>query len=368
MPTPVELPAALDRELAAFRSFLRVECGLSANTLAAYTRDLLNLFTFLVERGRADLAAVGVRDLIDHLASLKNEGVGRGGLSSTSVIRHLATIRVFFRWLSATGKIGENPAEHLDRPTRWKKLPGVLSPKQIRSLIEAPRPEPRPVKKAAGSEHSGGGERSGKADRIAGVIYLRDRALLELLYASGLRASEAATLRVQDVHRTLGVVMVTGKGGKQRLVPIGTPALNAIDEYLEQCRPILAKAVAPGEAGPGAKSTRTTATAKRAGGRKTPGNTAAAVDGPLLLSRTGRALERVAIWQIVRKHAAAAGLPDVHPHKLRHSFATHLLAGGADLRTVQEMLGHADIGTTQIYTHVDRSHLRDVVRKHHPRG
>jgi integrase/recombinase XerD len=172
-------------------------------------------------------------------------------------------------------------------------------------------------------------------------MYLRDRAMLELMYACGLRASEVANLRVRDLHEKLGVVMARGKGDKQRLVPIGKPAQGAVSEYLRECRPRLARVGDPLE--------------DRG-------------DGRLLLSRTGRPLERVAVWQIVRRCAAAAGLARVHPHMLRHSFATHLLMGGADLRVVQELLGHADVGTTQIYTHVDAKRLREVQRRFHPRA
>jgi integrase/recombinase XerD len=229
-------------------------------------------------------------------------------------------VRVFCRWLHARGLVAEDPSQILERPTRWKKLPGVLSPKQLKALIESPRPE---AARKDGPEQP--------------PLWLRDRAMLELMYASGLRASEVGALGLTDLHDTLGVVRVTGKGNKQRLVPVGKPAQNAIRAYMSECRVVLV----------------------RPDGRD---------KGRLLLSRSGRPLERVAVWQIVKRHAATAGLRDVHPHMLRHSFATHLLAGGADLRVVQELLGHADISTTQIYTHVDRSRLRDVHRKHHPRG
>ncbi|MCA9290540.1 MAG: tyrosine-type recombinase/integrase, partial [Phycisphaerales bacterium] len=200
-----------------------------------------------------------------------------------------------------------------ETPTRWKRLPGVLTPKQMRDLLEAPNPD-------------------------AGRLWLRDRTMLELMYAAGLRASEVGVLALRDHNDTLNVLRVTGKGRKQRLVPIGRPAQAWTRRYLEELRPHLARFD---------------------DGRD---------DQRLLLSHTGRPLERVAVWQIVRRNARLAGIRDVHPHRLRHSFATHLLAGGADLRVVQELLGHADIATTQIYTHVDRSRLREVVRKHHPRG
>lgn len=297
-----------------FLLFIRVECGLSANTLAAYSRDLTDLLTDLQAGGVKAIAKVSPRDLSTHLADLKTQRK----MAATSIIRHMATIKVFFRWLHGRGFITENPADILERPTRWRRLPGVLSPKQLKALLAAPQP----------AESDDGSE---------APLWLRDRAMLELMYSSGLRASEVGAVQMADFHETLGVVRLTGKGSKQRLVPVGKPALEALRRYLDVCRPRLV----------------------REDGRDR---------GHLLLSRSGRPLERVAVWQIVRRHAMAAGLKGVHPHVLRHSFATHLLAGGADLRVVQELLGHADIGTTQIYTHVDRSHLKDVHSRHHPRA
>ena len=301
-----------------FLGFLRVECGLAANSVQAYDRDLRELLSDLTLSGRTSAAQIAPRDLTLHIARLHAER----NLSGSSVTRHLATIKVFCNWLLSTGLVTDNPAEALDRPHRWKKLPGVLSPRQMRALVEAPRPEPDDL-----------------SDLRSVPLHLRDRAMLELMYACGLRASEVAALHVKDLHPELAVVLVTGKGDKQRLVPIGKPAQNAVRAYLELCRP------------------------KLASGPKRPDRS----DGRLLLSRTGRPLERVAVWQIVKKNAAFAGLAHVHPHMLRHSFATHLLSGGADLRVVQELLGHADIGTTQIYTHVDSSRLKSVHTKFHPR-
>lgn len=316
-----------------FESYLRVECGLSANTLEAYGRDLRELSGVLSAAGRSSPAQVTPRDLSDYLGRLR----GERSLAGASVVRHLATAKVFFRFLAASGRIEANPSRHIDQPTRWKKLPSVLSPRQAKALIESDRPaRPKPGAATGTAPRS---RRSPAAlaslEAIDAALALRDRTLLELLYSCGLRASEAAALRAGDFKPTLGVVLVTGKGDKQRLVPVGEPAQQAIERYEQQARPVLARA-----------------------GRD---------QGRLLLSRTGRPLERVAIWQLVKKHARQAGLPDVHPHTLRHSFATHLLAGGADLRVVQELLGHADIGTTQIYTHVDRSRLRHVHQKFHPR-
>lgn len=301
-----------------FLLFIRVECGLSANTLDAYSRDLTDLLLDLQSRGLTSAPEITPRHLSQHLAALKTDR----GLASTSIIRHLATIKVFFRWLLARDFIEDNPADVLDRPTRWRRLPGVLSPRQLKALLDAPR-----LRADAPAPERDVSER----------LWLRDWAMLELMYASGLRASEVGAVELTDFHETLGVVRLTGKGNKQRLVPVGRPALEAMKRYLAECRPHLA----------------------RPDGRDR---------GRLLLSRSGRPLERVAVWQIVKRNAHLAGLKNVHPHVLRHSFATHLLAGGADLRIVQELLGHADIGTTQIYTHVDRSHLKDVHRKHHPRG
>jgi integrase/recombinase XerD len=309
------LPPAFASLAARFGAFVRVECGLARNTQEAYARDVDALLRDLAAAGRSKAADVTPRDLSNHLAALR----ARDGMAASSVTRHLATMRVFCRWLESTGAIRENPAEALDRPHRWKNLPDVLGPAQVKALLAAPKP----------SEGDGP------------PLHLRDRAMLELMYACGLRASEVGSLKVRDLHPTLAVAVVTGKGSKQRLVPIGKPAQAAIEEYLRDCRPRLVGGV---------------------DGRRPDRS-----GGSLLVSRTGRPLERVAVWQLVKKHAAAAGLRGVHPHTLRHSFATHLLAGGADLRTVQELLGHADIGTTQVYTHVDSSRLKAVTRKYHPR-
>jgi len=302
-----------DRARRAFLTYIRVECGLRPNTLEAYGRDLRDLFADLRERGRADLAGATPRDLAEHLASMKS----RHGLSGATIARRLACMRTFFRFLRAEGALEEDPTEWLDRPTQWKRLPHVLSPRQIRAMIDST-------------------DLDAQASRPGPALWMRDRALLELMYGCGLRASEVADACVDDVSDTLGVIKATGKGDRQRLVPMGRPAQQAIDRYLSDCRPTLL----------------------RPDGRD---------QGRLLLSRTGRPLERVAVWQIVKRRANAAGLKNVHPHMLRHSFATHLLIGGADLRVVQELLGHADIATTQIYTHVDKSRLKDVHQRFHPR-
>ncbi len=297
------------RPVREFLTYLRVEAGLAPATLDAYTRDLNDLVEYLRPGGVSIPEDVTPHHLAEHIRDLHR----KRNLQPSSIARHLTTIRVFFRFHQANGAIDDNPARLLEPPTRWKRLPGVLSPRQMQRLL------------AATSEETG-------------RLWLRDRAMLELMYAAGLRASEVATLRLTDYNATLGVLVVTGKGTKQRLVPVGRPAQHWTDRYLQELRPTLTRFD---------------------DGRDR---------GRLLVSHTGRPLERIAVWQIVRRLAAHAGMGDAHPHMLRHSFATHLLAGGADLRVVQELLGHADIATTQIYTHVDRARLRQVVKQYHPRG
>lgn len=334
---------AFEQARKSFSVFCRVECGLAKNTLESYDRDLRDLLSDLTAHGRATIESVTPRDLTDHMGRLKSEK----NLAGSSAVRHLATIKVFFRFLQSTHTIVDNPADHLDRPTKWKKIPNVLSPRQMRQLVEAPRPEhdlPPSARRAAASAASGVEPKPLPPTSAPTLpLHLRDRAMLELMYACGLRASEVADLKLKDLHTDSGVVIVTGKGNKQRLVPIGKPALKAVGDYLERCRPVLVS------------------------GSKANGKRPDKSEGRLLVSRSGKPLERVAVWQLVKKNAAAAGLARVHPHMLRHSFATHMLGGGADLRVVQELLGHADIATTQIYTHVDHTRLKAVHNKFHPR-
>ncbi len=301
-----------------FLIFLRVECGLLPATLEAYARDLDTLLLDLQQRGVGSIGDLTPRQLIDHIRSLSKDR----GYSPATVSRHIATIKVLCKWLCATGAFQSNPADHLDRPAKWKRLPGVMTPGEMRRLLNAPGPAP-----------------GAKPDTIP--LWKRDRAILELMYASGLRASEVGRIGLADLMEKTGIVRVLGKGDKQRLVPMGAPAMRAMDEYVRDCRSRLI-------------------TAERAAERRDMGR--------LFLTRSGRPIERVRVWQIVTRWAKAAGLKDVHPHTLRHSFATHLLMGGADLRIVQTLLGHADITTTQIYTHVDRSQLNRVIKALHPRG
>ena len=297
-----------DRAVDAFIAYVRVEAGLSPATLEAYARDLRTMVTRLAAAGLRAPDDVTVDHLAAHIRWLGTDGA----LDPRSIVRHLATMRVFFRWLHANTRIRRDPARLLERPTTWKRLPGTMTPGQMKRLVEAPSPE-------------------------AGALWLRDRAMLELMYAAGLRASEVGALKLNEYDPKLAILKVTGKGNKQRIVPIGQPAVDATERYLAELRPHLA--------------------------RHNDGRDRFRV----LLSVTGRPLDRVAVWQIVGRVARAAGIEGVHPHLLRHSFATHLVAGGADLRVIQELLGHADIGTTQVYTHVDRSHLRRAIERFHPR-
>jgi len=326
-------PPAFADTLKKFLGYIRVECGLSENTVSAYTRDLCDLFFDLESRGVTEVSCIEPRALVEHVARLRSVHE----MEATSVSRHLASIRVFCRWAVAMRLTETDPSTILERPTKWRNLPDVLSPKQMRTLVESPKP-----RGMMQDTHQSKADGKPKSRYDSKMLYLRDKALLELLYASGLRASEAAGIRVGDLHMTLGVVRVTGKGNKQRLVPVHAAAMLAVKHYLAECRPLLT------------------------GGHNVP------PDGSdlsrLLLSESGKPLERVAIWQIVNRAARDAGLGHVHPHMLRHSFATHLLAGGADLRVVQDLLGHADIGTTEIYTHVDRTGLKAMHKKFHPRG
>ena len=287
-----------------FLTYTRVECGFSPATLAAYAADLRDLWVWMVEHGRHSWDDLNPDAITNHLKWLEARG-----LAVSSIARHVATIRVFSRFLKANDLTETDPAEQLTQPVTWQRLPNVLSEEQVQRLLRAPDPESQ--------------------------LYQRDVAMLELLYAGGLRASEIAELRIDGVHLDLGVLRVLGKGAKERIVPVGGPALRAVRGYLDCLRDDLVRDESPCE--------------------------------NVFLSRNGQPITRIVVWQIVKRQAERAGLHDVHPHTLRHSFATHLLAGGADLRVVQELLGHSNIATTQVYTHVDRSRLKEVLDKFHPR-
>ncbi|MDX2146028.1 MAG: tyrosine recombinase [Planctomycetota bacterium] len=337
-----ELAPALAKVREQFLAYLRIECGMLPATLDAYGRDLLDLLLELPVDRSTPLEGLTPSALATHMAGLRKHR----GLEATSAARHLATLRVFCRWAVARGFLAEDPTGIVDAPSRWRKLPGVLSPKQMKALVELPgqlaeaqpgvaRRPPAGERRTSETARRPDGAEGGRAKQPS--LHVRDRAILELMYASGLRATELCTLSLGDYNPTLGVVRVVGKGAKVRLVPMGEPAQQALETYLKLCRPGLRM--------PDARDKQR-----------------------VFLSRSGRPLERVALWKIVKHWARLAGLPAAHPHTLRHSFATHLLSGGADLRIVQEFLGHADIATTQIYTHVTRDALKATHKKHHPRA
>ena len=288
----------------AFVTYLRTECHLALNTVVAYQRDMQR---FLVWLGNKKITELTIRQLSDYVGWL-----GEQTLEASSIARHIVSMKMFFKYLQLECILVDNKAELLGSQKLWKRIPTVMSPEVVEKFLSAPRKtEP---------------------------YFLRDRALLEMLYASGCRASEIASMNIADVHLAEGFCRALGKGSKQRMVPLGENAVLSITEYLEYLRPTLTR-------------------------RLTDDHQI------LFVSKNGRPLRREAIWEIVKKYAAIAGAPpSVSPHTLRHSFATHLLAGGADLRQVQEMLGHANITTTQIYTHVDQSRLKKVHSKFHPRA
>jgi integrase/recombinase XerD len=285
-----------------FLNFCRVEKGLAVNSLAAYRRDLERFQRFLSKTPAQQAGAEDVRAYLDSLYA--------AGLSARSVARHLTTLRNFFHFLLAEGIIPVDPTALLPLPRTWSAIPKFLNLQEIDCLLEVP-----------------------DRNKPTG---LRDRAMLELLYACGLRVSELCHLELSDINSELGVVRVTGKGNKQRLVPIGTSALQAVSDYLAGARPLLLH-------GRGSRY--------------------------LFVTARGGKLTRQGFWKLLGKHGKEAGIfRHLSPHVVRHSFATHLLEGGADLRSLQAMLGHADISTTQIYTHVSRSRLRDTIDRHHPRA
>jgi integrase/recombinase XerD len=287
-----------------FFQYLAGECRLSDNTLAAYRRDLRRFHAWLNGRFPGKLT---IPDLSDYVATLH-----AANLAPASIARHIVALRMYFRYLQLEGVLRDNLAELLGSQKLWQRIPEVISPNQITRFLTAPR------------RHD--------------PFWRRDRALLELLYATGCRASELSDLAVRDVHLSERYCKCKGKGSKQRIVPLGVKAAEAIESYLAHERGGLAAR-------------------------------AAAPPAWLLLSRRGRRLRREAIWGLVKRYARRAGLSaTISPHTLRHSFATHMLAGGADLRHVQEMLGHASIATTQIYTHVDQSRLKQVHKQFHPRA
>lgn len=288
-----------------FEDHLAFERGLSRATLEAYLSDLGRVVAFAVARGVGDPSGVDAVFLRDHVVELK-----AAGLSATSIRRAQSAIRTYFRFLVAEGVVEHDPSDRLMSPKVGRALPDFLSVAETEKLLNAP------------SE--------------AHPMYWRDRAILEFLYATGVRVSELVGLGLSALALEEGYALVLGKGSRERLVPIGAPARRAVERYLRDVRPALDR----GRGG-----------------------------GMIFLNRLGRPLSRQAVFNLVRSSARAAGIAKrVSPHTLRHTFATHLLEGGADLVAVQELLGHVDISTTQIYTHVNRQYLREVHRKFHPRG
>lgn len=299
---------AIDAAVQQFLDHLRVERELSAATLAAYGHDLAVLAKFLAARNTCDVTTVRTVDLLDYLAALTAQKI-----SARSQARALVAQRQFFKFLRSERICETNPTEDIDLPRFGRKLPVFLSLDEVDRLLAAPeRTTPRG---------------------------LRDSAMLETLYAAGLRVSELVKLRTGDLNLDAGYVVAFGKGKKQRIVPLGEAAIATLRTYIDTARPQFLK-----------RSSRPS-------------------DNALFLTRLGRSMTRQSFWKILTAYARAAGITKaISPHKLRHSFATHLVERGADLRSVQTMLGHADIGTTEIYTHLSRAHLRNVYDKFHPRA
>jgi integrase/recombinase XerD len=299
----MEIAAAIS----SFLTHVQVEKGLAVNTLSAYRRDLAKFEDFAKKRKLA-LAAVKRDDLVDFLASLY-----RQKLESKTVARHLVTLRNFFRHAQVEELITEDPTEHLESPKIRRSLPGYLRLEEVEKLLELP-------------------------DQTT-PLGLRDRAMLEVLYSTGLRVSELTSLRVMDLDTKVGCVRCIGKGDKERIVPVGRKALAIVEKYLRHGRIALI------------------------------GTTRGTAGAFLFVNRRGGRISRVGVWKIFSSYGRKAGLRvPLTPHMLRHSFATHLLERGADLRSVQLMLGHSDISTTQIYTHVVEERLKQIYKAHHPRA
>jgi integrase/recombinase XerD len=294
----------LGTEVTRFLDYLTLEAGLAANTALAYGRDLLGFCEFCQTVKIPNIAKLEPTHIYQFLKKISSRGK-----AETSISRALVAVKMLLRFGLLTGTVSENFLSSLEGPKLWKRLPSIAGQGQVFKLLDAPDPED--------------------------PYYLRDRALLELLYATGARVSEVAGLKIKDVNFTVGYVRCFGKGSKERIVPLGKTAANVIGQYLSDLRPKLTKPFSPEN---------------------------------LFLSRTGRAMDRINLWRVVKKYALRAGMSkNLTVHTLRHCFATHLLSGGMDLRYLQEILGHADIRTTQIYTHVDNERLRSVHKKFHPR-
>lgn len=288
-----------------FIQYLSVERGLAKNTLIAYKRDLVKYAYFLERGGVTAIQQISRQKVSEYIYDQK-----KSGMQVTSICRSLAAVKMFHRFLVREGFCHEDPTALVDTPKIWKRVPDVLSQPEVLAMIKA----------SDGEEWQ----------------QVRDHAIIEMFYASGMRVSELVNLRVENVNFEVGYIRCIGKGSKERLVPIGRQAREAATRYLNEVRPGLIKQGNPPQ---------------------------------VFLSRLGKHLSRQSIWKIIKHYALKAGVSKtIKPHTLRHSFATHMLEHGADLRSVQEMLGHADISTTQVYTHVDRERLRTVHKQFHPRG
>jgi len=289
-----------------YLSELRLERNLSSNTINSYKNDLNSFLVYLETKKIPDPSDINPNHINSFFKTLADIG-----LSTTSAARYHSSLKGFFKFLFLNEYIRSNPMEKVLPPKRAKNLPAVLSFEEIEKILDMP-----------------------KTDNKLG---LRDKAILEILYACGLRVSELIVLHVSDLYFSEEIVRVFGKGSKERFVPIGRSAIKWIDKYLKNSRPLLMK------------STKS--------------------ENILFLNLRGTKLSRMGIWKIVQRYTEEAGIKkEIHPHTFRHSFATHLLEGGADLRAVQEMLGHVDISTTQIYTHIDREYIKQVHKEFHPRG
>jgi integrase/recombinase XerD len=312
------VPTMLDAVIQQFLDHLLVERGLSPATIEAYGRDLADFAAYCESKKVGDASAVRTVDVLEFLAHLTQRK-----LSARSQARRLVVVRQLFRFLRAERKLEMDPTEHVDLPRFGRRLPGFLTVEEVDRLISA----------ADRGSHNGA----------------RDAAMLETLYATGLRVSELVRLRLSDLNLDAGYLVTCGKGRKQRLVPLGDSARVSITHYRERARPHF---LAP----------------RPSRARKAPRPTVRSTDA-LFLTRLGRPMTRQGFWKLLTRYAALVGIRKaISPHTLRHSFATHLVEGGADLRSVQAMLGHADIGTTEIYTHLSRSHVRSVYDRCHPRS
>ncbi len=297
----------LQSDILSFRHYLKAERGMAENSVLAYGRDLQRYAEWVETIRLEDHLKPTLRDLSRYLVYLNEQQ-----LAPPSVARHIVSLRMFYRYLRLEERADQTAVDLLGSPKLWQRIPAVLNVAAVEKLLNAPQ----------------------AGDRF----FLRDRALLETLYATGCRATEVVTLQLVDLYLDSAFLRCTGKGNKQRVVPLGRPAVAALRAYLGEGRPKLGSGTPP-------------------------------ASGTVFVSRSGRPLCRIRLWKIVKFYCARAGLPTkISPHSLRHSFATHVLAGGADLRSVQELLGHASIATTQHYTHIDRARLKAMHKKFHPRG